>query len=72
MGARSDEYFYEAIETDGVFLRGGFFVGGEEGDSAVDFSITDPDGEVSTFYFFFCILREERNKEEERNMFSYA
>lgn len=46
LGARSDEYFYEAIEADGVFLRGGFFVGGEEGDSAVDFSITDPDGEL--------------------------
>lgn len=46
LGARSDEYFYEAIETENVFLRGGFFVGGEEGDSAVDFSITDPDGDV--------------------------
>lgn len=46
LGARSDEYFYEAIESDGVFLRGGFFVGGEEGDSAVDFSITDPDGNL--------------------------
>lgn len=44
LGARSDEYFYEAIESDNVFLRGGFFVGGEEGDGAVDFSITDPDG----------------------------
>ncbi|KAL8436687.1 hypothetical protein ACSSS7_001512 [Eimeria intestinalis] len=46
LGARSDEYFYEAVESDNVFLRGGFFVGGEEGDSAVDFSITDPDGDV--------------------------
>ncbi|OEH80326.1 hypothetical protein cyc_08618 [Cyclospora cayetanensis] len=44
--ARSDEYFYETIETEGVFLRGGFFVGGEEGDSAVEFSITDPDGDL--------------------------
>lgn len=50
LSPRSDEYFYETIEKNEgpIHLRGGFFVGGEESSSAVDFSITDPDGMART------------------------
>lgn len=68
LSARSDEYFYETIEGP-VFLRGGFFVGGEDDQSAVDFAITDPDGEFGGIYgnlacllLCFLISRKTRNR----------
>jgi hypothetical protein len=47
--ARSDEFFYEDVQTPGTLLRGAYFVIGSENEdthTGVDFVVTDPDGAV--------------------------
>lgn len=47
LAARSDEFFYEDIaEGPPVLVRGGFFASASEETSSVEFSITDPKGNI--------------------------
>jgi len=48
LAARSDEFFYEDIPADSppVLIRGGFFASASEETSSVEFSITDPKGNI--------------------------
>mmetsp|Transcript_50516 Transcript_50516/g.101601 ORF Transcript_50516/g.101601 Transcript_50516/m.101601 type:complete len:259 (-) Transcript_50516:194-970(-) len=47
LAARSDEFFYEDVpEGPPVLIRGGFFASASEETSSVEFSITDPKGNV--------------------------
>merc|ERR1712194_65913 len=45
--ARTDEFFYEDVpEGEPIVIRGGFFAAASEETSSVEFSITDPTGNV--------------------------
>mmetsp|Transcript_87257 Transcript_87257/g.154593 ORF Transcript_87257/g.154593 Transcript_87257/m.154593 type:complete len:248 (-) Transcript_87257:23-766(-) len=48
LAARTDEFFYEDIPKDSppVLIRGGFFASSSEEESTVEFSVTDPKGNV--------------------------
>lgn len=49
VAARSDEFFYEDVQTPGTLLRGAYFVIGSEDEgthTGVDFVVTDPDGAI--------------------------
>lgn len=48
LAARSDEFFYEDIAQDSspVLIRGGFFASASEESSSVEFSVTDPKGNI--------------------------
>lgn len=60
LSPRSDEYFYYDAPEDWTLVRGGYFVGASDESSDLDFTITDPGGEVimkkakaeSLFYFY--------------------
>eukprot|EP01067_Filipodium_phascolosomae_P002353 Filipodium_phascolosomae@DN2375_c0_g1_i1.p1 len=45
LAARTDEYFYEEVETDEPLLvRGGYFVSGDDDSADVDFQVLSPTG----------------------------
>lgn len=45
LAARTDEFFFEEVNTT-TFIRGAFFASATEGESSVDFQITDPSGDI--------------------------